>query len=265
MLRARAARREDYAAYTRFWGELNTGQPVFDVERWDEHYRPHTLFLESEGGAPAAYALVMPFGERGDVRQIVVDPAWRGRGVGRQLMAIVADRLRETGCTHWRLEVRAANAPAIALYERVGMSVVREIEIFHLPRADVERFAATRSGTLRVERVVDTSHDRELETRFDLGAGQLARFRTARPQAVMLQIPGAALTHYTRSFAPDSGLAFPFRAPDADHAAHLLAEVHALGVPAQLELCVVDRPVAAALRAAGAQPTEHQLEMGGPL
>ncbi len=265
MLRPRPARREDYAAFTRFWHELQTPQPVFDVERWDVLYRPHTLFLEAEGGALAAYALVLPFGSRGDVRQIVVDPAWRGRGVGRQLMGVVADRLRAQGCREWRLEVRAENAPAVALYRRVGMTIVYELYVFKLPRAAVERFAASRSGALHVEHVAGATHDGELEARFDLGAGQLERFRAARPEAVLLQVPGAAVTHYHPVFLPDCGLLFPFRAPDADHAAHLFAEVLAVGVPDFVEICVADAPVAAALRAAGNEPYEHQLEMGGPL
>src|SRR5512143_4320360 len=90
----RDARREDHPAFARFWAELGIDQPAPDIEYWDIHLRPKTIFLEAPGGELAAYALTFPFGARGDVRQIVVDPSFRRRGVGQQLLAEVAARFR---------------------------------------------------------------------------------------------------------------------------------------------------------------------------
>jgi ribosomal protein S18 acetylase RimI-like enzyme len=264
MLRPRPARRDDHAEYKRFWAELPIVQPPFELDWWDEHYRRYTTFLETGGGQLVAYALIVPLGTRGDVRQIVVDPAWRGRGVGAQLMAIVRAQLREAGCTDWHLEVLANNAPAIALYRNMGMRVLHEIHVMRMVRAAAERFAATRSGTLRVE-PVDATMDAAFEQRYDLGAGQLQRWRTARPHAVMWHVGGVALTHYMPSFLPGCGLLFPFRAPDPNHAAHLMAATCEHGINERVELCAVDRPVSEALLAAGAETYEHQLEMGGAL
>ncbi len=264
MFRARDARRDDHADYQRLQRQLGIDQPPFELDWWDQHYRAHTTFLETEAGELVAYALTVPLGTRGDVRQVVVDEAFRGRGAGRHLLAVVAAKLRAAGCRDWHLEVRADNEPAIALYRSVGMSLIYEIEVLRLTRTVVENVAATRSGRLRVERV-DPSHDPAFEARFDLGAGQLARWRTARPKAVMLRIGDVALTHYMKEFLPDCGLMFPFRAPDADHAAHLLAEACALGLDERMETCTVDRPVTELLRSAGGDAYEHQFEMGGPL
>jgi ribosomal protein S18 acetylase RimI-like enzyme len=264
MLRPRAARREDYPVFTRLWDELRIDQPVFEVDFWDAKYREHTTFLEAERGELVAYALTVPFGPRGDIRQIVVDPRWRGRGIGRELMTVVRDKLRGQGCTNWRLEVRADNEAAIKLYRGVGMEVIHELFTLRLTRDDAARFAASRSGRLDVE-AVEPADDRELEALFDLGEGQLARWRTARWQGVMFQIRGAALAHYTKEFAPELSLLFPLRAPDADHAAHLMAEACALGMRDVVETMLPDRPVVDALRAAGADLTEHLFEMGGAL
>jgi ribosomal protein S18 acetylase RimI-like enzyme len=264
MFRTRAARRDDHAAYQRLQPQVGTDQPPFEIDWWDQHYRVHTTLLETESGEIVGYALTVPLGTRGDVRQLVVDQAWRGRGAGRLLLDAVARKLREAGCRDWHLEVLVDNEPAIALYRSVGMSLIHEIDVLRLTRAIAEQVAATRSGRLRVE-PVDLTHDAGFEARFDLGAGQLARWRTARPKAVMWRIGDVALTHYMKDFLPDCGLLFPFRAPDADHAAHLFAEACARGINDLVELCAVDRVVSELLRNAGAVAYEHQLEMGGPL
>ena len=263
-LRPRAARREDHAAYQKFWGELDLDQPPFDLDIWDAQYREHTTFLEAPDGQLAAYALTLPYGTRGDVRQIVVDPAWRGRGVGAQMMAVVASKLREAGCTDWRLEVRLTNEPAIALYRSVGMDVIHEIEILRMARAECEAFGAARSGTLTIEPIAPAD-EATLEAQWGYGAGQLARWRSVRPKGFMWQIRGSAFARYDRDFAPGASLLFPFRAPDRDHAAHLMAEAVAVGIAAEVELLLVDKPVVDALRDAGAHVKEQLLEMGGSL
>lgn len=144
------------------------------------------------------------------------------------------------------------------------MAVLRELVTVRLARAAAERFAETRSGRLRVE-PVDPAHDRELEARLDLGEGQLSRWRVTRSKSEMWQIDGVALTQYMKLFAPDFSLLFPFRAPDADHAAHLVARACATGMLEEVETLLVDREVVDALRAAGARDKEHMFEMGGPL
>ena len=264
-LRVRAARPDahDYAAFVQFWAELGLDDhPPHPREAWDEHLCPSTLYLEAEDGRLAAYGLSFPFGDRGDVRQIVVSTAFRGRGVGREIMAAVATRLRAAGCTNWRLEVRADNAAAIALYRSVGMHVVHPINIVHMSRVDSERFAATGSGRHEVA-VVDPADDSKLESLFDLGRGQITRWRTFRGHCPIIRVGDRALAQVWRDFEPTKGLLFPFRAADADIAAHLMAFTPPM--PERIEICVVDEPVLEALLAAGATRGDAQLEMGGPL
>jgi ribosomal-protein-alanine N-acetyltransferase len=263
-LRPRAARREDHVAYQKFWGELDLDQPAFELDYWDANYRPHTTFLEAPDGRLAAYAMTFAYGTRGDVRQIVVDPAWRGRGVGAQMMAVVASKLREAGCTDWRLEVRLTNEPAIALYRSVGMDVIHEIEILRMARGDCEAFAKARSGAFTVEPVA-VADEAGTEAQWGYGPGQLARWRSVRPNGFMWQIRGSAFARYDRDFAPETSLLFPFRAPDGDHAAHLMAAVVAAGMSNEVELLLVDKPVVDALRDVGAHVKEQLLEMGGSL
>lgn len=54
------------------------------------------------------------------IYSIAVHPEQRGRGLARQLIDGFARTARRRGCSVLSLEVRHANAPARALYERLG-------------------------------------------------------------------------------------------------------------------------------------------------
>ena len=158
---------------------------------------------------------------------------------------------------------------AIALYRAAGMEVVHEVHVLRLSRAQLEQFAGPRSARFAVLPVAPAD-DAALEAQYDLGAGQLAQLRARRPHARMWRLADGGdtlgLARYWHEYAPDCGVVFPFRAAGADAAAHLLSgALGGLTLAAEIELPVVDAPVAAALVAAGARRHEHMLEMGGPL
>jgi GNAT superfamily N-acetyltransferase len=54
---------------------------------------------------------------------LYVQPAWRGRGVGRALLAEVEGHGRAVGANHVWLETSNVNVPGIAAYERLGYSL----------------------------------------------------------------------------------------------------------------------------------------------
>lgn len=55
-----------------------------------------------------------------NLHDLAVNPAQRGRGIGRQLLAAVVEHAREIGCCAVSLEVRHDNARAQALYRSLG-------------------------------------------------------------------------------------------------------------------------------------------------
>lgn len=63
-----------------------------------------------------------------------VDPAWQGRGIGRDALRRVCRRLRADGATRIGLEVAVDNPHALGLYTSLGFEPVATEDYFHLPR-----------------------------------------------------------------------------------------------------------------------------------
>ncbi len=55
-----------------------------------------------------------------DITNVQVDTAFRRQGIARELMVKAMEYARACGGVRFTLEVRASNAPAIALYESLG-------------------------------------------------------------------------------------------------------------------------------------------------
>ncbi|MGJ7458459.1 GNAT family N-acetyltransferase [Halomonas sp. RA08-2] len=68
----------------------------------------------------AGYAVVVRLPFEAELQAILVDETRRGQGLARRLLAAVADQACDWGSERLLLEVRAGNAPAIALYRAAG-------------------------------------------------------------------------------------------------------------------------------------------------
>ncbi len=74
------------------------------------------------GASCVAYVLGWRVLDEVQVLSLAVDPPWRRRGVGRQLLDDYLSELRGEGVRRVTLEVRASNRPAQELYRALGMS-----------------------------------------------------------------------------------------------------------------------------------------------
>ncbi|WP_416138225.1 GNAT family N-acetyltransferase [Halomonas sp. HK25] len=72
------------------------------------------------GDRLAGHAVVARLPFEAELQAMLVDDAWRGRGLARRLLAAVVAQARAWGSERLLLEVRAGNAPAIALYRGAG-------------------------------------------------------------------------------------------------------------------------------------------------
>jgi GNAT superfamily N-acetyltransferase len=186
VIRARAGTEADHATFVRLHAELGVDDIPPDPAAFATDIVPGMIVLEDEGQV-AAYGFLRVYGVTGHVMHVVVDPAWRGRGVGRRLMTEAAAWLRARGCTSWRLNVKVGNTPAITLYESVGMTITGRTTGVRLPWELVSRLPA---GDV-LPREVDPGEHALLERTFGLAAGQLAVF-SKDPLAVMRCLDGAA-------------------------------------------------------------------------
>lgn len=56
----------------------------------------------------------------GEITNVAVHPDYRGRGIGRELLAALLAEGEKAGITAFTLEVRAGNRAAVHLYEKAG-------------------------------------------------------------------------------------------------------------------------------------------------
>ena len=115
-----------------------------------------------EGKRPVGLANLGLRGERTWLGGVGVVPDRRGSGVGESLTRLLLDQAREAGAREMVLEVIVDNAPAIALYEKVGFARTRELEVLTL--------------------AVETEHSHARETHSP--ASDITRTRPTPPQIV---------------------------------------------------------------------------------
>ena len=79
------------------------------------------------------------------VEDLFVRPAYRGRGIGKALMARLAQRCVEEGWARFEWAVLNWNTPSIAFYRSIGATVMDEWKICRLSGQALQAFA--REGT----------------------------------------------------------------------------------------------------------------------
>jgi len=75
------------------------------------------------------------------LEDLFIQPKWRRRGFGRQLLAYVAKIAALRGCDRMNWAVLPWNQPAIEFYRRLGAEKVTEWETFRIAGGAFERLA----------------------------------------------------------------------------------------------------------------------------
>lgn len=106
------------------WRRFMLEDPMFDAEAW---------FLAEAEGEIVGAALNW---DEGFVKDLVVHPDWRGRGLGKALMLQTFSEFSRRGLPRVTLKTDSNNpTDAWRLYERVGMRTERTYEVFEKRRA----------------------------------------------------------------------------------------------------------------------------------
>jgi ribosomal protein S18 acetylase RimI-like enzyme len=90
----------------------------------DSEFDPMLCFLVEAGDQLVAAAICWT---SAFVKDIVVHETWRRHGLGEAMLQLIFSSFQTRGAAGVELKVQAHNAPAIRLYERVGMRVVERI------------------------------------------------------------------------------------------------------------------------------------------
>ena len=102
----------------------------------------------AENGDPAGFALFFHtfstfLGQRGLwLEDLFVEPSFRGRGLGRELLVALAAIARERGCGRFEWAVLDWNEPAIGFYRKMGATLLPDWRIARVTGEVLERFGA---------------------------------------------------------------------------------------------------------------------------
>jgi ribosomal-protein-alanine N-acetyltransferase len=99
--------------------------PVADIETLLASGRGLLWLLKDGAGAVRGALLGERVLDEAHVHLLAVDRSLRRRGAGTALLAAALDDARAAGARRVLLEVRASQAPALALYARQGFEIVR--------------------------------------------------------------------------------------------------------------------------------------------
>ena len=131
----RPATADDAAAFRELWEEFcrEVPPPPGDEETWEEEWRDTlrdiedglAFVAEDEIGIVGAARGHEPVGDRGHVEVVQVRPRARRHGVAKALLRELVAELRDRGAQRITLAVMAANAPARAVWSRLGFEEVK--------------------------------------------------------------------------------------------------------------------------------------------
>ena len=93
--------------------------------------------VAEEEGTVAGYIGSQTCGDESDVMNVAVHPDFRRRGIAEALVNSLVTELNAIGSHCLTLEVRASNAPAVSLYEKLGFAEIgRRKNYYRNPKED---------------------------------------------------------------------------------------------------------------------------------
>lgn len=80
--------------------------------------------LAGEDGSIEGYAGLWYVVDEGQITNIALKKAYRGKGYGELLLRVLMEKAWDVGCASIFLEVRVSNVQALGLYRKLGYKVV---------------------------------------------------------------------------------------------------------------------------------------------
>lgn len=109
------------------------GGPPSGVRELSATETSSTLVVEVAGSVIGTLRLSREGDQAAGIYGFAVDPAWQGRGIGRDVLRRVCHRLRDEGVHRIGLEVAVDNDHAMGLYTSLGFTPVTTEDYYALP------------------------------------------------------------------------------------------------------------------------------------
>jgi len=121
------------ASFADSWGFRPSTFDAFDESLHADNWDPSLVFLAEAGGGVVGHLVSFLDDNEGFVGMLGVIKPWRGRGIATALLHRAFAEISTRDRTEVKLGVDALNPHgAVALYESVGMTVERRLDIFEL-------------------------------------------------------------------------------------------------------------------------------------
>ena len=172
---------------------LRLEQECFSVDRLSQRSFRYLLtkahavtFVDERDGELAGYAMLLFNAGTSLARlySIAVSPRWRGRDIGKGLVATAEEAARERDSVYIRLEVRKDNAASIALFEQAGYRRFGEYDDYYEDHMDAFRYERRLVSSLNADLAMVPYYQQTLE--FTCGPAALMMAMKALESSVVL-------------------------------------------------------------------------------
>jgi GNAT superfamily N-acetyltransferase len=259
-LSARDATKADYHVFARLFPALEIPDPLPTAAQFEGQFLPNVVIAED--GEAVGYVHWRFYETTVHLVHVVVDVQARHRGVGRRLMDEVRRRALAKGFTHWYLNVKADNVPAIRLYERLGLSVEQRGWAVVADWSDLEALGGS-NGALRFEPSAEEASQFARQQGID--PERLAVIR-ARPGVVFVALHQEGRTCALAAFDPAFPVIYPIAVTRPEHAKTLFEALRSYARQPHVNVFVEgNAALADALRSSRAKLNFETLRMGASL
>ena len=128
----RSYQQADENAVAELWRKCNLtrpwNDPTLDIERKLE-VNPELFLVGLIDDTVAATVMGGYDGHRGWVYYLAVDPIYRRKGYGKQIMETIEEKLRTIGCPKINLQIRTDNIDVVKFYESIGYKTEERVSM----------------------------------------------------------------------------------------------------------------------------------------
>ena len=122
-MKIRPFKESDRQAVIQLWQDCDLTRPWNDPDKDISRkmaFQPELFLVAEDAGQVIASAMAGYDGHRGSVYYLAVSPEYQARGIGKQLMSEIEDRLVKLGCPKLNIVVRSNNNKVLEFYRKLG-------------------------------------------------------------------------------------------------------------------------------------------------